>query len=110
VTVLRSGFQLEVPTTADDELRVTLVGELDADLVPALADALVERCGERRVHLRVDAARLTFIDSAGIQLLLRVLCHVRGHGGDIAVVGATEPVRKVLDITGFATLSGAIVT
>ena len=108
MTVLRSGFQLDVVDVAD-EVGVTLVGELDAAIAPALADALLERCGDRRVHVRIDAARLTFVDSAGIQTLVRVLRHVRAQGGDVTIVGTTRAVRRVLDITGFATLSGALV-
>lgn len=108
MTVLRSGFQVQLDA-AGDEVAVVVTGELDAHLAPAFADAVLERCGDRRVHVRIDVTRLTFVDSAGIQVLVRVLRHVRQRGGDVTVVGASRAVRRVLDITGFATLSGALV-
>jgi anti-sigma B factor antagonist len=107
-TVLRSGFHVQVDV-ADDEVAVVVLGELDAHIAPALTDVVIERCGERTVHVRIDATGLSFIDSAGIQTLVRVLRHVRRHGGDLSVVGASRAVRRVLDITGVATLSGASV-
>lgn len=110
MTDLRPAFQVQVRVERGGiDVTVAVIGELDAAVAPALTDALLAACSDGRRHVSVDATHLTFIDSAGLQSLVRVLRHVRRNGGAMTVLGATSSVRRVLDISGFATLSGAIV-
>ena len=46
----------------DEVIRVVLVRNLDANIAPALFYACW-RGADRRVHVPLDAARLTFVDS-----------------------------------------------
>ena len=94
----------------DGGVRVEVAGELDAMNADAFAAAVVMHCEPARCRVVIDAAGLDFIDSAGLRAFVRILGHVRGCGGDIAVRDPNPSVRRVLDITGFPTLPGATVS
>jgi anti-anti-sigma factor len=52
----------------------------------------------------VDVSHVTFMDSAGINLLVRILHHTHERGGDAVLVNASPQLRRVLDITGLEDL------
>jgi anti-sigma B factor antagonist len=108
VITVPPGFQI-VLQSGVDEVSAVAVGELDAAIAEAFAEVMINECADRQVHVRLDVTRVTFIDSAGLTALVKILRHARRHGGDLAVIGASRAVRRVLDATGFATLSGVVV-
>jgi ABC-type transporter Mla MlaB component len=75
-----------------------LAGELDYDAVPILTDVLPAR---RHGSLALDLADLHFVDVAGMRGL-------RGRPGDrsIAIVAASEAVRRLSDLMGWDTDPG----
>jgi ABC-type transporter Mla MlaB component len=75
-----------------------LAGELDYDAVPALTDVLRAR---GRGSLALDLADLHFVDVAGMRGL-------RGRPGErsIAIVAASEAVRRLSDLMGWDTDPG----
>src|SRR5881296_2275222 len=79
-----------------DPATLALIGELDIAGVPALAEAIatVSATGDGLVF---DLARLTFIDSSGLNEMLKAL---RDHAGPIRLVSPQPNVLRVLDITG----------
>ncbi|MFI5833323.1 STAS domain-containing protein [Micromonospora sp. NPDC051300] len=97
-----------VPADAGEGHVVLMVsGEVDMatsdDLARALTDLLRQRSPRR---LLVDLAGVRFLDSSGIQALVvgaQRACH---HGCDLALVNVPKPVRRVLEITGVASLLG----
>jgi anti-anti-sigma factor len=103
-----AGFSFAMLRVAD-ELTVAASGELDASVAGSFGESIIEECGRTPVHLRLEADGMTFLDSGGLQALISILRHVRRHGGDLTVTGSSRTVRRVLDITGFATLSGVSV-
>jgi ABC-type transporter Mla MlaB component len=72
-----------------------LAGELDFDAAPFLTDVLSARCPQ---PLRLDLADLGFVDVPGMRAL-------RGRPGvrRIAVVAASEPVRRLSELMGWDT-------
>jgi len=80
---------------------VTLGGRIDATSVRRQRDqmhALVDRGGVTRVI--VDLSAVTFLDSAGIAMLVSLLKRVRFAEGDMRVVEpADESVQRVLRLT-----------
>jgi ABC-type transporter Mla MlaB component len=75
-----------------------LAGELDYEAVPVLTDALPAR---HHGSLALDLADLHFVDAAGMRGL-------RGRPGDrsIAIVAASEAVRRLSDLMGWDTDPG----
>jgi anti-anti-sigma factor len=73
-----------------------LVGELDASNVTSLSDALqpeIERGGD----LTLDLAGLAFMDSTGIQVLVRTAQGLEGRG-DLILVSPGSLVRRILEL------------
>jgi anti-anti-sigma factor len=75
---------------------VRLVGEVDISTVTALAEALrddVERGGD----LVLDLAGLAFMDSSGIQLLIKTSKALDGRGR-LKLIAPGELVRRTLEL------------
>ncbi len=77
---------------------ITLAGELDISTVPALRSA-VEAATERRPEtLTFEVAELSFMDSAGIAVLLGAAAAVP----TVRLRGASPGVRRLIELTGIA--------
>ncbi|MFL5798957.1 MAG: STAS domain-containing protein [Actinomycetota bacterium] len=73
-----------------------LVGELDASNVAALSDSLkpeIDRGGD----LTLDLAGLAFMDSTGIQVLVRTAQGLEGRG-NLILVSPGSLVRRILEL------------
>jgi len=74
---------------------VMLRGELDianaADLGAVLSEAVA-----RNPHVIADLSDLTFIDCAGLGVLVRARTRAREAGGDLVLAGARGRVLRVL--------------
>jgi anti-anti-sigma regulatory factor len=75
-----------------------LAGELNFDAAPLLTDVLGARC---RGSLALDLADLDFVDAVGMRALL-------GRSGErsIAIVAASEPVRRLSELMSWDTDPG----
>jgi anti-anti-sigma factor len=78
---------------------VTVIGEVDATTTGTLRAAL-RAIPEPDVLL--DLSDMTFMDSAGIRVLLDVYNRVRDRDGSIAVCGLRPSPRKMLELVGLA--------
>ena len=81
-----------------DEGVVTLEGEIDLNVTPALAGKftpLIERQAEKIV---VDLSGVTYMDSSGIAVLIDALQKVQAYGGKLILSGIRENVRKIFEI------------
>jgi anti-sigma B factor antagonist len=85
----------EVP----EEVRVRLSGDLNgrADKTMATAYARVTELGPRRV--RLDFARVGYINSTGIALVVRLLADARRDGRAVRAVGLTPHYQEIFRIT-----------
>jgi anti-sigma B factor antagonist len=75
---------------------IELAGELDLATAPHVASVL-DRMMVIPDHIVIEAGGLTFIDSTGLRLLLRVSDLV---GGRVELRDAGLQVRRLLEITG----------
>lgn len=97
----RAPFAVDV-VSGRREATVSVVGELDASSAPRLVAALdeVERgAGSGQVVL-LDLSGTTFIDSAGIRVLVRSLLTLRDAGSPLRLVAASAIAENILRITG----------
>jgi anti-anti-sigma factor len=82
--------------------QVAVDGRLDAYTVPearACIDALMEPGVNRLV---VDLSAVTFLDSAGLAMLVTALKRARQQGGDVKLVWpANENTQRILRLTRF---------
>jgi stage II sporulation protein AA (anti-sigma F factor antagonist) len=77
----------DVGADSSGELQIALEGLIDS--------------GQRRVVLDLEGVR--YVSSAGLRVFLIVAKRLAGNGA-FALCRATEPVRQVLDMTGFSNL------
>lgn len=92
------GLRVEV-VDADASTQVRIHGELDAASAPALGDRLDELSRAGRT-LELDLSPTTFIDSAGIRVLVRSLWAAQSAGASLAIVATSPAAENILRITG----------
>jgi anti-sigma B factor antagonist len=86
---------------------LTVSGEIDIMTADALEQAIATIIDSGAGEVIVDLSGVTFMDSAGINALLKGRRSADDHGQRFRVNGATGIVRQVLDLTGVAVhLSG----
>ena len=52
-----------------------------------------------RVRLVFDLSGVELVDSSGLSVLVTALKKARDAGGDVALVGLTDPVRSLIELT-----------
>jgi anti-anti-sigma factor len=103
-------------TVRDEEeaVIVEVTGAVDLTTVAPLRESLFEQA-ERGRPLIVDLNRVTFMDSAGLGVLIGASRRTDGAGGSLHAVCSRPQTRKLLWLTGVdrriplsATLDGAL--
>ncbi|MEU2655081.1 STAS domain-containing protein [Streptomyces sp. NPDC007325] len=88
----------------DDRTAVlTVAGELDMETAGRLQERLSDQFGEGRRRLVLDLSDLDFMDSSGLNVLIRAVNRAREDGGDLYLAAPTPAVRRILEITGVTT-------
>jgi len=83
---------------------VSLAGEVDADNVVKVRSGLNEAVEAYGPRLVVDLSGLTFIDTTGLGVLVRLLAQVRDRDGSMALVAPDGQVLRRLRRTNLAPL------
>jgi anti-anti-sigma factor len=96
---------VEVTTRDENDVKVVQIeGELDTGSSPEAQkqlDQLRER-GAKKILLNM--AKLDFISSAGLRVLLATAQELKHDGGDLRVCSLNESVKEIFDLSGFSTL------
>jgi anti-anti-sigma factor len=79
--------------------RLALRGELDQATAPILDGQLSLADGDGVSAVLLDLRELTFMDSTGLRAVIRAHSNTREKGLRLAIVGASDAVRKVFQIT-----------
>ena len=83
---------------------VTVTGELDASTAPVFNHALEAALSRASDGLVLNLTATRYIDSAGIQSLLRLYHHTRRYGPKVMLVDRVDPQRKVFQLVGMGRL------
>jgi anti-sigma B factor antagonist len=94
-----SGFRVETELAAP-RMTLALSGELDIASAPSLERAIGAAPWPRLTELVVDLSGVTFIDSAGLSVLIRTSRRAAAAGMRFSVVGVPEQPRKLFTIAG----------
>lgn len=85
----------------DGGIRLLLAGELDHHAARAASDIMDEAVSTRLPHrVAVDLSRLTFMDSSGIAVLLRIMRRMEEAEGVLCVENTPAQAKKVLLAAG----------
>ncbi len=79
---------------------VVAIGEVDVYTAPRLDAELSRLTADGRTDLVVDLARVDFLDSTGLSVLVKALKRVREADGRLDLVVTSDRVAKVFRITG----------
>lgn len=79
--------------------RIVVEGELDLYSAPELKDELADLPPEV-THVYVDLARVTFLDSSGIAVLMSAARELRARDGVVVLCVEDKNILKLLQITG----------
>ncbi|HUA03642.1 MAG TPA: STAS domain-containing protein [Solirubrobacteraceae bacterium] len=95
-----SSFRMDEQFDDDGALRLVLYGELDLAVAAALRERL-EVLKSHGEHVRVDLARLGFMDSSGLRELIVAIGDARRDGWQFEIDRpVSTPVRRVIDLAG----------
>ena len=83
---------------------VHLIGDLDISTAPLLREGLLEVLADGSGDITVDMARLGFIDSTGLSVLVGAFKRARQSGREMVLRNPQPPARKVLEISGLDTV------
>ncbi len=87
-----------------DRVVVAAGGELDVATSVVLRDALRELRDSGWRNFALDLRDVTFMDSAGVHVVLDLLDEAGRHGGEVAVVRSSAAVDRVFGLLGLGAL------
>jgi anti-sigma B factor antagonist len=93
-------FRVEPRGIEDGVATVAVSGEVDVATAPLLRAGLHSVVDEGAGRLRIDLTEVTFIDSAGLGVLIGILKRLRENGGTVELAQLQPGPRKVVEITG----------
>ncbi|MFZ0385865.1 MAG: STAS domain-containing protein [Solirubrobacteraceae bacterium] len=85
---------------AREVVRVKPVGELDLATVVLLADQVSDLLTVGFAQLIIDLRGLSFIDVAGLRLLLSLAQRARSDGWRLSLIQGSGPVQRLFTLTG----------
>lgn len=98
----RAGLTIAAAATGDTAVTVVLSGRLDAVAAPELRTELDRWVGSGHADMTVDLSAVTFVDSAGLAILVRARRETMAIGGDVVLVSPAEDAAlRVFRLTQF---------
>lgn len=88
----------------DNWTELRIVGRLDGYWSDHFAAAVDEQIRHGAHRLRLELSEVVFLSSAGVRVLLRSYKQLQALQGKLAIANASEPVKKVLELSGLTAL------
>ena len=74
-----------------------LEGDIDLHVSPVVTESLTAMIRKEPKRIVVDLSRATYIDSAGLAVLIIAMQEVEAYGGKFFLSGLAEPIRSILE-------------
>ena len=100
MSVAQNPLSIEVTLPREDTALITVEGDLDIDTATELQHHLANQLHHGRRHFLLDLSAVPFMDSSGMNIVLRVYQETRATSGSVHVIAPTPAVRRILDLTG----------
>ncbi len=85
----------------NEKIVFALEGRLDTTTAPQLQEVLIPAFDESKA-ITLDFAKLAYVSSAGLRVLLMGQKQAKKTGGAMSLVNVSEEVMEVFEMTGFA--------
>ncbi|MBT2392104.1 MULTISPECIES: STAS domain-containing protein [Streptomyces] len=95
-----TNLNIEVVIHDTDTAILTIGGELDIDTATSLHHHMANQFLHGRRHLVLDLSDLQFMDSSGLNVLIKAGREARNTAGDLHLAAPTPAVRRLFEITG----------
>jgi anti-sigma B factor antagonist len=76
---------------------LSLKGEIDLHVSPAVTESLNVMAEERPERIVIDLSQATYIDSAGLAVLILAMQKVEAYGGRFFLTGVHETIRSIFE-------------
>lgn len=86
----------------ESTLAVKVSGEIDAYTAPQLREKLFPMSEKEGIKMVVDLSEVNYMDSTGLGVFVGVFKNVRAHNGEFKIVGLSERLQRLFEITGLA--------
>ncbi|MFF7446578.1 MULTISPECIES: anti-sigma factor antagonist [unclassified Streptomyces] len=100
MSIAQNPLSVEVTLPREDVALITVQGYLDVDTATDFQHHLANQLHHGRRHFLLDLSDVPFMDSSGMNIILRLYQETRGPGGSVHIISPTPAVRRILDLTG----------
>jgi len=100
VSNVQNSLSVEVTLPREDVALISVEGYLDVDTATEFQHHLANQLHHGRRHFLLDLSAVPFMDSSGMNIILRVYQEARGIPGSVHIISPTPAVRRILDLTG----------
>ncbi|MEU9560309.1 STAS domain-containing protein [Streptomyces fumanus] len=98
--IAQDPLSVEVTLPREDVALLTVEGYLDVDTATEFQHHLANQLHHGRRHFLLDLSAVPFMDSSGMNIILRVYQEARELPGSVHIIRPTSAVRRILDLTG----------
>jgi stage II sporulation protein AA (anti-sigma F factor antagonist) len=100
VPIAQNPLSVEVTLPREDVALLKVEGYLDVDTATEFQHHLANQLHHGRRHFLLDLSAVPFMDSSGMNIILRVYQEARELPGSVHIISPTPAVRRILDLTG----------
>ena len=95
---MRDNLSPATPVLRQDRPNVMpLEGDIDLHVSPAVSESLNAMIKKKPERIVIDLSRVTYIDSAGIAVLILAMQEVEAYGGKFFLSGLQETLRSIFE-------------
>ena len=95
---MRDNVSPATPVLRQDRPNVMpLEGDIDLHVSPAVSESLNAMIKKKPERIVIDLSRVTYIDSAGIAVLILAMQEVEAYGGKFFLSGLQETLRSIFE-------------
>lgn len=83
---------------------VAITGRLDTTSAPVFDAQTASLLEQKNPRVLLDLSGVTFISSAGLRSILKIIKHTSVNGGRTGIFSAPAPILEIIEISGFQPL------
>jgi anti-sigma B factor antagonist len=102
----RPQFRVDLLKPSESVAVVDVEGEVDIYSAPQFKEVLLQGIEEGARRIIVDLAKVTFIDSTALGVLVSGAKRVRPQNGTLDIVCADDNITRIFEITGLDRIFG----